>query len=105
MAHKKAGASTSLGRDSVSKRLGVKLFAGQNAKAGSIIIRQRGTKYKPGKNVKRGKDDTLYATKAGKVSFLWKKTPDFTGKLKKRCFVDVLTTEKPRKNLKAKSKN
>jgi len=102
MAHKKAGASTSLGRDSISKRLGVKLFAGQNAKAGSIIIRQRGTKYKPGKNVKTGKDDTLYATKAGIVSFLWKKTPNFTGKLKKRCFVNVLPAEKKRSPIKAK---
>jgi large subunit ribosomal protein L27 len=94
MAHKKAGASTSLGRDSVSKRLGVKLFAGQPAKAGSIIVRQRGSKFRAGKNVKCGKDYTLYGMKDGVVSFLWKKIPNFTGKLSKCCFVNVLPAEK-----------
>lgn len=89
MAHKKAGTSTSLGRDSRAKRLGVKLFAGQKAKPGSIIIRQRGTPFRPGKNVKRGKDDTLYATKEGIVKFVWRKVPRFTGKLKWTRFVEV----------------
>lgn len=102
MAHKKAGSSTSLGRDSVAKRLGVKLFAGQKAKAGSIIIRQRGTKFKPGKNVRAGKDHTLYAVKEGAVSFLWKKTANFTGKFNKYCFVNVLPAEK--KKVKTTSK-
>ena len=89
MAHKKAGTSTSLGRDSISKRLGVKLFAGQIAKPGSVIVRQRGTPFRPGRNVKRGKDDTLYAIKEGRVKFVWKKIPRFTGKLKWAKFVEV----------------
>ena len=61
MAHKKAGGSTNNGRDSVSKRLGVKLFGGQEVKAGNIIVRQRGTKFHPGENVGCGKDHTLFA--------------------------------------------
>jgi len=69
MAKTKAGGSTKLGRDSQPKYLGVKLYAGQKAQPGSIIIRQRGTKFIPGKNVRRGKDDTLYAIKTGKVKF------------------------------------
>ena len=93
MAHKKAGGSTSLGRDSKSKRLGVKLYAGEIAKIGSILIRQRGTKWHPGKNVKRGNDDTLFATAAGVVSFLNKKVPNFTGTLKKRTYI-LVTPEK-----------
>ncbi len=69
MAHKKGGGSTKNGRDSISKRLGVKLFGGQVAKAGNIIVRQRGTKFYPGKNVGMGKDYTLFALKDGKVKF------------------------------------
>ncbi|NJC24974.1 ribosomal protein L27 [Lewinella antarctica] len=69
MAHKKGVGSTDNGRDSNSKRLGVKLFGGQAAKAGNIIIRQRGTKYHPGENVYMGKDFTIHAKVAGKVSF------------------------------------
>ena len=69
MAHKKSGGSTSLGRDSKPKYLGVKLYQGQEAQPGSIIIRQRGTKFIPGKNVRRGNDDTLYAIKQGVVKF------------------------------------
>ena len=69
MAHKKGVGSTDNGRDSKSKRLGVKLFGGQTAKAGNIIIRQRGTKYHPGENVYMGKDFTIHAKVAGKVSF------------------------------------
>ena len=69
MAHKKAGGSTGLGRDSQSKRLGVKLFAGQVAKPGNILVRQRGTKFHPGKNVSKGKDDTLFAKIDGIVKF------------------------------------
>lgn len=89
MAHKKAGTSTALGRDSIAKRLGVKLFAGQKAQPGSIIVRQRGTPFRAGKNVRRGKDDTLYAVKEGKIKFNWRKIPRFTGKLKWAKFVEV----------------
>jgi large subunit ribosomal protein L27 len=69
MAHKKGVGSTDNGRDSKSKRLGVKLFGGQTAKAGNIIIRQRGTKYHPGENVYMGKDFTLHAQVDGTISF------------------------------------
>ena len=69
MAQKKAGGSTRNGRDSISKRLGVKCFGGQLVKPGSIIIRQRGTSYHPGKNVGKGSDDTLYAKKEGLVKY------------------------------------
>ncbi|MDH5660485.1 MAG: 50S ribosomal protein L27, partial [Gammaproteobacteria bacterium] len=67
MAHKKAGGSTRNGRDSVSKRLGVKRFGGENVLAGNILIRQRGTKVHPGTNVGIGKDDTLFAKADGVV--------------------------------------
>jgi large subunit ribosomal protein L27 len=69
MAHKKAGGSSRNGRDSNSQRLGVKRFAGQIVSGGSILVRQRGTPIKPGKNVGRGNDDTLYARVAGRVEF------------------------------------
>ncbi len=69
MAHKKGGGSTKNGRDSESKRLGVKRSGGQLVKAGEIIVRQRGTKFHPGLNVGKGKDDTLFAKAAGMVMF------------------------------------
>jgi large subunit ribosomal protein L27 len=69
MAHKKAGGSTNNGRDSQSKRLGVKKFGGQIVLAGNILVRQRGTKVHPGVNVRKGKDDTLFAVANGKVVF------------------------------------
>lgn len=69
MAHKKAGGSTRNGRDSESKRLGVKKFGGEAISAGNIIVRQRGTKVHPGKNVGIGKDHTLFATADGHVIF------------------------------------
>jgi large subunit ribosomal protein L27 len=72
MAHKKAGGSTRNGRDSESKRLGVKVFGGQDINAGGIIVRQRGTKFHPGDNVGIGKDHTLFATASGKVHFVQK---------------------------------
>ncbi len=90
MAHKKAAGSTSLGRESESKRLGVKVTDGEQAKAGSIIIRQRGTKYHPGLNVKKGKDDTLFALKAGFVKFSTKKLKKFNNTLKSCKIVSVL---------------
>jgi large subunit ribosomal protein L27 len=69
MAHKKGVGSSRNGRESESKRLGIKLFGGQMAKAGNIIVRQRGTKHHPGQNVGRGKDDTLFALINGKIEY------------------------------------
>lgn len=69
MAHKKAGGSVRNGRDSISKRLGIKRYGSQKVLAGNIIVRQRGTKFHPGKNVGMGKDHTLYALKDGLVRF------------------------------------
>lgn len=79
MAKTKATGTSKLGRDSLPKYLGVKLFAGQIAKAGNIIIRQRGTKFFPGKNVKMGRDNTLYAVKKGVVQFKTKRKKRFDG--------------------------
>ena len=90
MAHTKSGGSTQLGRDSEAKRLGLKLHDGQTAKAGNIILKQRGTKWYPGKNVKRGADDCLYALLPGKVKFTEKYKVDFTGKRKKIKVVNVI---------------
>lgn len=90
MAHKKAGGSTSLGRDSASKRLGVKVFGGQKIAVGNIIVRQRGTKYALGKNVKTGSDDTIYAMKNGIVRFQQKKVRAFNGALRSKTIVSVL---------------
>jgi large subunit ribosomal protein L27 len=83
MAHKKAGGSSRNGRDSQSKRLGVKSYGGQAITAGAIIIRQRGTKVHPGTNVGMGKDHTLFALVDGKVTFSVKGS-------EKRSFVSVL---------------
>ena len=69
MAHKKAGGSSRNGRDSAGRRLGVKLYGGEAAKAGNIIVRQRGTKFHPGSNVGMGKDHTLFALTHGTISF------------------------------------
>lgn len=85
MAHKKGAGSSDNGRDSQSKRLGVKIFGGQNCIAGNIIVRQRGTKHNPGENVGMGKDHTLYALVDGKVEFR-KKRDD-------RSYVSVVPTE------------
>lgn len=73
MAHKKAGGSSRNGRDSEGRRLGVKLFGGQHAVPGNILVRQRGTKFHPGQNVGMGRDHTLFALIEGKVSFATKK--------------------------------
>lgn len=69
MAHKKGGGSSRNGRDSQAQRLGVKAFAGERVKAGAILVRQRGTRFRPGENVGIGSDDTLFATVAGQVVF------------------------------------
>lgn len=89
MAHTKSGGSTKLGRDSISKRLGVKLQDGQEIKAGQIIIRQRGTKYQPGRNVRRGGDDTLYAAKGGVIKFSVKSKDRFNGSKGKKTVVEI----------------
>jgi large subunit ribosomal protein L27 len=86
MAHKKAAGSSRNGRDSQSKRLGVKRFGGQAVTAGNILVRQRGTHFHPGANVGRGKDDTLFALADGEVKFL-RKGP------KQRRFVTVVPAE------------
>jgi large subunit ribosomal protein L27 len=83
MAHKKAAGSTRNGRDSESKRLGVKRYGGEMVKAGNIIVRQRGTKFHPGNNVGCGKDHTLFATADGIVNFEVKGP-------KKRSFINVV---------------
>lgn len=90
MAHTKSGGSTKLGRDSISKRLGVKRQNGQKVLAGEVLIRQRGTKYLPGKNVKRAGDDTLYALKAGAVKFLSKTKIRFDGNKRSVKVISVL---------------
>ena len=82
MAHKKAGGSSRNGRDSAGRRLGVKLYGGQAAVAGNIIVRQRGTKFWPGEGVGMGKDHTIFATEEGRVTF-------HKG-LKGRTFISVL---------------
>lgn len=94
MSHKKAAGSTRLGRDSQSKRLGVKRYAGEEVVAGNIIIRQRGNKFYPGDNVMQGGDDTLFATAAGVVNFARKKVKKFTGRLQQRTFVNVTAKKK-----------
>ncbi len=90
MAHKKAGGSTSLGRDSVSKRLGVKIFGAQKVDVGNVIVRQHGSKFRAGKNVRMGGDSTLYATANGFVKFGTKKIKRFHGALAKTRIVNVL---------------
>lgn len=90
MAHKKAQGSTTNGRDSVAKRLGVKRSDGTKVLAGEILIRQRGTKIHPSVGTRAGKDDTVYAIVPGVVKFNKKKMPNFTGVLKLRTFVSVV---------------
>ncbi len=97
MAHRKAGGSTQLGRDSISKRLGVKKFGGEKVKTGQIIVRQRGTKFRAGKNVGRGEDDTLFALAPGVVKFMTKKIRRFTGKMVWKKVVNVAPEKKVNK--------
>jgi len=87
MAHKKAGGSTKNGRDSHSKRLGVKRFGGEHVLAGNIIVRQRGTQFHPGENVGMGKDHTLFALRDGKVAF--------REGFKRRTYVSVIAADVP----------
>ncbi|MBI5655219.1 50S ribosomal protein L27 [Candidatus Uhrbacteria bacterium] len=93
MAHKKAGGSTSNVRDSQGQRLGTKLYAGEFAKVGNIIVRQRGTAIRPGLNVRKGSDDTLFAVADGIVKFTEKKVRRFTGAFKKVKLANVIPAE------------
>lgn len=90
MAHKKAGGSSRNGRDSQSKRLGVKCFGSEQVKAGNIIVRQRGTKYHAGENIGIGRDHTLYALTAGQVAFTKKG-------VKQRTVVSIAAPKKKKK--------
>jgi large subunit ribosomal protein L27 len=90
MSHKKAGGSTKNGRDSQSKRLGVKLYAGQIVTAGNILVRQKGSKFFAGDNVGVGKDFTLFALKDGIVSFSEKRQKKYDGRIFRNRFVSVI---------------
>lgn len=90
MSHKKAGGSTKNGRDSRSKRLGVKLFEGQAVRAGGVIIRQKGTKFHAGQNVGIGRDFTLFALKDGIVKFTEKRQQKYDGRIFRDRLVHVL---------------
>lgn len=89
MSHKKAGGSTNNGRDSIAKRLGVKIFGGGSVRAGGIIVRQRGTKYFPGKNVQIGKDHTIFAIADGEVYFTQKRFKKYDGRVFRDTVVNV----------------
>jgi large subunit ribosomal protein L27 len=90
MAHTKQKGSSKNARESASQRLGVKLFGGQIAHPGNIIIRQRGTKYLPGIGVRLGSDDTIYAVKEGKINFKTKKISKFDGSKKIVSVVNIV---------------
>ncbi len=89
MAKTKAAGATKLGRDSQPKYLGIKLYEDQKAKIGQILIKQRGTKFLPGKNVRRGSDDTLYALKEGLVHFSAKRKTGFDNKQRVAKIVNI----------------
>lgn len=90
MAHTKSGGTSKYGRDSKSKRLGVKRYAGERVKPGMILIRQRGTKFAAGRGVKMGGDDTLYALRDGTVKFIKKSKPKFNGIPGRTRIVEVI---------------
>ncbi|MBI2582870.1 50S ribosomal protein L27 [Candidatus Azambacteria bacterium] len=90
MAHTKAAGSTKLGRESESKRLGIKKTHGEWVGSGMVLVRQRGTKYLPGKNVRQGGDDTLYAARAGVVAFAAKRKRRFDGRRRGATVVNVI---------------
>lgn len=102
MATKKAGGSTQNLRDSQGQRLGVKRYAGELVKSGNIIVRQRGSAIRPGLNVKKGSDDTLYAIAPGIVSFTDKRVRRFTGHFKLAKFANVTPVEAKVSTTKAK---
>lgn len=90
MSKTKQGGSSRLGRDSEAQRLGIKIYADQSVKTGMIIVRQRGTRYLPGKNVKVGSDDTIYAIKDGKVKFTSTQKKLFNGTRRAAKVVSVI---------------
>ncbi len=90
MSHKKAGGSTRLGRDSKPQYLGAKVGDGEYVKPGMILVRQRGTRINPGKNVRRAKDDSLFSVANGIVKFTQKRKMHFDGALKPAKFVSVI---------------
>ncbi|MFA5134721.1 MAG: 50S ribosomal protein L27 [Patescibacteria group bacterium] len=90
MAHVKGTGTTSLGRDSRGQRLGVKIYSGEAVKSGNIIVRQRGTGFRPGKNVKLANDDSIFSTANGTVHFAKRKVTGFDGKMKKTTYVNVV---------------
>jgi large subunit ribosomal protein L27 len=90
MAHRGGKKTTGISRNTNPKYLGIKLFAGQKTKPGSILVRQRGSKILPGKNVLKGKDDTLYTVKEGSVAFRTKKCLGFDGQKKIKKIIDVI---------------
>jgi len=91
MAHKKAGGSSRNGRDSNAKRRGVKRFGDQMVQAGEILVRQKGTKFRPGDNVGMGTDFTLFALESGKVSFTEKAVRRFDGRRYEKRFINVVS--------------
>lgn len=93
MAHRAGKASSKLGRDSRPKYLGIKRFDGQEVKPGTIIVRQRGTRYLPGKNVKRANDDTLFAMVEGKIKFQTVKRASFDGSKHTKKIIHVLGSQ------------
>lgn len=90
MAHKKAAGTTKNGRDSNPRFLGVKLTDGQDAQVGSIIMRQKGVSFMPGRNVKMGKDYTIFAVKEGKVKYATKRKMSFDSKIEKKGIISVI---------------
>ena len=94
MAHKKAGGSTAYGRDSHGQRLGFKKYAGEYARIGNILVRQRGTKVRAGKGVLRSKDDTLLAIAEGIVKFTNKRVRRFTGAFKNAKIIEIVPVQK-----------
>lgn len=89
MAHRGGKKTTGISRDAQPKKLGVKLFAGEKSKKGSVIVRQRGTSFYPGKNVRKGKDHTLYAAQEGIVRYRTKKIIGFDGRKKVKRIVEI----------------
>lgn len=90
MAHKKAGGSSKNGRDSRSKRRGIKVFGGQIVKPGNIIVRQKGTQYFPGQGVKMGRDYTIYAIEAGTIQYRERRFSKYDGRIFRETVVDVV---------------
>lgn len=93
MAHKKAGGSTHLGRDSRPQYLGTKVGDGELVRPGAVLVRQRGTPIHPGKNVRKGVDDTIFSLAEGKVKFTKRKRTRFDGSLKRTTFVSVIPSQ------------